>query len=147
MADEDHVKLYARVSAQQFLMKRLLAQLASDDAEDGDPWGLLEGLKADIAASWPKNEGPSSDGGDESLTGDILEETLLAVQEIIEGAQDLVGRAEDSEAPDDEGDDEDDEYDEEEADEDDDDLEDDDEGLEDDHDEERDGGEEERRDR
>lgn len=147
MADEDHVKLYARVSAQQFLMKRLLAQLASDDAEDGDPWQLLEGLKADIAASWPKNEGPQSGGEDESLTGDILEETLLAVQEIIEGAQDLVGRAEDSEASDDEGDDEDDEYDEEEGDEDDDDLEDDDEDLEDDHDEERDREDEERRDR
>ncbi len=99
MADEEHVKLYARVSAQQFLMKRLLAQLASENAEEDDPWELLEGLKSEIVASWPK----TPEEGD-NLTDEILGETLEAVQEIIVGAQALVGEPE-GDTYDDEGDD------------------------------------------
>lgn len=107
MADEEHVKLYARVSAQQFLMKRLLAQMASENAEEDDPWELLEGLKSEIVATWPKTQEEGS-----SLTGEILDETLLAVQEIIVGAQELVGEPDEDvyEDDDDEFEDEDDEY-------------------------------------
>ncbi len=105
MADEEHAKLYARVSAQQFLMKRLLAQLASENAEEDDPWELLEGLKSEVVASWPKTPAEG-----ENLTEEILGETLLAVQEIILGAQALVGEP-DGDTYDDEDDElEDDEY-------------------------------------
>ena len=110
MADEEHVKLYARVSAQQFLMKRLLAQLASENAEEDDPWELLEGLKSEIVASWPK----TPEEGD-NLTDEILGETLEAVQEIIVGAQALVGEPDgdsydDEDDEDDDFEDEDDDY-------------------------------------
>lgn len=105
MADEEHVKLYARVSAQQFLMKRLLAQMASENAEEDDPWELLEGLKSEIVASWPKTP---EEG--ENLTDEILGETLLAVQEIIVGAQELVGEPEGDSYDDDGEEDEDDDF-------------------------------------